>query len=199
MLLVSSDFARMHQKKDLHEVFIHYWSNNSVSHIFSVCLCVRYQMIYHLHSIEYWIHNTLDISTIYYTRVRALLCFRIMNKTKTMFLRLFLRLNLRLIRTLGVERSSEKICFVLISFCSNILAVKKLIQIKMKHCIIMWMWNVQGRNKSVSKYISEQLTKTFAVLLPSQAKVQSEQSQPFLSYLNMHNAYAHSTTLTNIS
>ena len=52
MLLVSSDFARMHQKKDLHEVFIHYWSNNSVSHIFSDCLCVRYQMIYHLHSIE---------------------------------------------------------------------------------------------------------------------------------------------------
>ena len=41
-------------------------------------------------------------------------------------------LNLRLMRTLGVERSSEKISYVLIPFFTNILAVKKLIQFKKK-------------------------------------------------------------------
>ena len=40
-------------------------------------------------------------------------------------------LNLRLMRTLGVERSSEKICYVLVSFLTNILAIKNLFQIKM--------------------------------------------------------------------
>ena len=35
-------------------------------------------------------------------------------------------------RTLGVERSSEKISYVLIPFFTNILAVKKLIQFKIK-------------------------------------------------------------------
>ena len=39
-------------------------------------------------------------------------------------------LNLRLMRTLGVERSSEKICYVLVPLFTNILAVKKLLQIK---------------------------------------------------------------------
>ena len=39
-------------------------------------------------------------------------------------------LNLRLMRTLGVERSSEKICYVLIPLFTNILALKKLLQIK---------------------------------------------------------------------
>ena len=39
-------------------------------------------------------------------------------------------LNLRLMRTLGVERSSEKICYVLVSIPSNILAIKNLFQIK---------------------------------------------------------------------
>ena len=40
-------------------------------------------------------------------------------------------LNLRLMRTLGVERSSEKFCYVLNSIHSNILAIKNLFQIKM--------------------------------------------------------------------
>ena len=35
-------------------------------------------------------------------------------------------LNLRLMRTLRVERSSEKICYVLISILTNILAIKNL-------------------------------------------------------------------------
>ena len=39
-------------------------------------------------------------------------------------------LNLRLMRTLGVERSSEKFCYVLNSIHSNILAIKNLFQIK---------------------------------------------------------------------
>ena len=34
-------------------------------------------------------------------------------------------LNLRLMRTLGVERSSEKFCYVLISIHSNILAIEQ--------------------------------------------------------------------------
>ena len=33
-------------------------------------------------------------------------------------------------KTLGVERSSEKICYVLVPLFTNILAVKKLLQIK---------------------------------------------------------------------
>ena len=41
-------------------------------------------------------------------------------------------LNLRLMRTLGVERSSEKICYVLVPLFTNILAVKKLLQIKIQ-------------------------------------------------------------------
>ena len=39
-------------------------------------------------------------------------------------------LNLRLKRTLRVERSSEKICYVLVQFIKNILALKNLFQIK---------------------------------------------------------------------
>ena len=39
-------------------------------------------------------------------------------------------LNLRLMRTLRVERSSEKICYVLVPLFTNILAVKKILQIK---------------------------------------------------------------------
>ena len=35
-------------------------------------------------------------------------------------------LNLRLMRTLRVERSSEKVCYVLISILTNILAIKNL-------------------------------------------------------------------------
>ena len=45
--------------------------------------------------------------------------------------RMKLNFNLRLMRTLGVERSSEKICYVLVPLFTNILAVKKLLQIKM--------------------------------------------------------------------
>ena len=39
-------------------------------------------------------------------------------------------LNLRLMRTLRVERSSEKICYVLVSIFTNILALKNHFQIK---------------------------------------------------------------------
>ena len=38
-------------------------------------------------------------------------------------------------RTLRVERSSEKICYVLVQFIKNILALKNLFQIK-----ITWNW-----------------------------------------------------------
>ena len=40
-------------------------------------------------------------------------------------------------RTLGVERSSEKISYVLIPLFTNILAVKKLIQIKKPRLLLI--------------------------------------------------------------